>query len=131
MGTRVLTFFLVLGLSFVLTRILHSFLSRLSILRSRIAILCTSSFENKSGEKFSIGPMFSQNSYKEPYLIPMFYSLAYLTVILLGFSISFMVLPLEVDCRESGVLEISSDPLYFLSCSKCGIIKEAMKEKAS
>ncbi len=60
-GISVLTILFEFFRGFVVTRILHSFLSRFKSLRSRIAILWTSFLWNLSREKFSIGPRLSQN----------------------------------------------------------------------
>lgn len=48
---------------------LHSFLSRLQRRRSKTPILCTSSVENRSGEKSSMGPSEEMNCCKDPTLI--------------------------------------------------------------
>lgn len=74
MGTRALTFLPVLLLILFLTKMLHSFLSRFSILKSKMAILWTSSLWKRSGEKFSIGPSLSTQYCSEPNFIPIQFS---------------------------------------------------------
>jgi hypothetical protein len=51
---------------FGLTRMLHKLRSKLRILKSKTAILCTSSLSNILCEKFSIGPLLWMNSCSEP-----------------------------------------------------------------
>lgn len=65
-GTSLFVTTPVLGSTEFWTRILHAFLSKLRRRTSRTAILCTSSAEKRSGEKFSIGPSLLTNNYSDP-----------------------------------------------------------------